>query len=140
MFVAATLIGFTVMQRYPRLKVVMAGGQASWMEEVLEKMEASTLTIPPLHYYPVRTDVEAMWEEGRVLLAFDAEERLIQKLPHIFAHKIVWGSRYPQQDTTSAWDAIETLDQAAVDEASQARMLGGNAAEQFGVQLVQQLG
>ena len=139
MFVAATLIGFTVMQRYPKLKVVMAGGQASWMEEVLEKMEASTLTIPPLHYYPVRTDVEAMWEEGRVLLAFDAEERLIQKLPHIFAHKIVWGSRYPQQDTTSAWDAIETLSQAAVDEASQARMLGGNAAEQFGVQLVDTL-
>ena len=78
MFVAATLIGFTVMQRYPNLKVVMAGGQASWMEEVLEKMEASTLTIPPVHYYPVRTDVEEMWEEGHVLLCFDAEERLIQ--------------------------------------------------------------
>jgi predicted TIM-barrel fold metal-dependent hydrolase len=140
MFVAATLIGFTVMQRYPKLKVVMAGGQASWMEEVLEKMEASTLTIPPLHYYPVRTDVENMWEEGRVLLAFDAEERLIQKLPHIFAHKVVWGSRYPQQDTNSAWDAIETLSQAYVDDASMARMLGGNAAEQFGVQLVQKVG
>jgi predicted TIM-barrel fold metal-dependent hydrolase len=128
------------MQRYPKLKVVMAGGQASWMEEVLEKMEASTLTIPPLHYYPVRTDVENMWEEGRVLLTFDAEERLIQKLPHIFAHKVVWGSRYPQQDTNSAWDAIETLSQAYVDDASMARMLGGNAAEQFGVQLVQKVG
>ena len=139
MFVAATLIGFTVMQRYPKLKVVMAGGQASWMEEVLEKMEASTLTIPPLHYYPVRTDVEAMWEEGRVLLAFDAEERLIRKLPHTFAHKIVWGSRYPQQDTTSAWDAIETLSQAHIDDASMARMLGGNAAQQFGIEPVQKV-
>ena len=139
MFVAATLIGFTVMQRYPKLKVVMAGGQASWMEEVLEKMEASTLTIPPLHYYPVRTDVETMWEEGRVLLAFDAEERLIRKLPHTFAHKIVWGSRYPQQDTTSAWDAIETLSQAHIDEATIARMLGGNAAQQFGIEPVQKV-
>ena len=140
MFVAATLIGFTVMQRYPNLKVVMAGGQASWMEEVLEKMEASTLTIPPVHYYPVRTDVEEMWEEGHVLLCFDAEERLIQKLPHTFAHKVVWGSRYPQQDTTSAWDAIETLSQANVDDTSIARMLGGNAAEQFGIDLVQKVG
>ena len=46
MFVASTLIGFTVMQRYPRMKVVVAHGKASWMEEVLEKMEASTRVIP----------------------------------------------------------------------------------------------
>jgi len=46
MFVASTLIGFTVMQRYPNLKVIVAHGKASWMEEVLEKMEASTRTFP----------------------------------------------------------------------------------------------
>ena len=43
MFVAATLIGFTVMQRYPKMKVVVAHGKASWMEEVLEKMEADSI-------------------------------------------------------------------------------------------------
>ena len=52
MFVASALIGFTVMQRYPDMKVVVAHGKASWMEEVLEKMEASTRVIPLLHYYP----------------------------------------------------------------------------------------
>src|SRR5262249_25548535 len=61
MFVASTLIGYTVMQRYQRLKVVVAHGKASWMEEVLEKMEASTRTFPPLHQYPVRTDPEQLW-------------------------------------------------------------------------------
>ncbi len=137
MFVAATLIGFTVMQRYPNMKVVVAHGKASWMEEVLEKMEASTRTIPLLHYYPVRTDVEEMWEEGRVMLGFDAEERLIQKLPHDFAEKIVWGSRYPHHDTTSALDAIAMLTAARVEEPLIARMLGQNAAEQFGVDLSQ---
>ena len=101
MFVASTLIGFTVMQRYPQMKVVVAHGKASWMEEVLEKMEASTRVIPLLHHYPVRTDLEEMWEEGHVMLGFDAEERLIQKLPNDFAEKVVWGSRYPHHDTTS---------------------------------------
>ena len=72
MFVASTLIGYTVMQRYPKMKVVVAHGKASWMEEVLEKMEASTRVIPPVHHYPVRTDPEEMWEEGRVMLGFDA--------------------------------------------------------------------
>ena len=136
MFVGATLIGFTVMQRYPKMKVVVAHGKASWMEEVLEKMEASARTIPLLHHYPVRTDTEEMWEEGNVMLGFDAEERLIQKLPDDFAEKIVWGSRYPQQDTTSAAEAIETLIRARLDEATLARMFGGNAATQFGIKLV----
>lgn len=133
MFVGATLIGFTVMQRYPRMKVVVAHGKASWMDEVLEKMEASALTTPLLHKYPVRTDPEEMWEEGEVMLGFDAEERLIQKLPQDYVEKIVWGSHYPQQDTTSAWDAIDKLSDAGLDEASIARMLGGNAAAQFGI-------
>ena len=115
----------------------VAHGKASWMEEVLEKMEASTRVVPLLHYYPVRTDVEEMWEEGHVMLGFDAEERLIQKLPHHFSAKIVWGSRYPHHDTTSAWDAIKALSQANVDEPTLARMFGGNAAEQFGIKLVQ---
>jgi uncharacterized protein len=135
MFVASTLIGFTVMQRYPNLKMVVAHGKASWMQEVLEKMEASTRTIPLLHMYPVRTDTEEMWEEGKIMLGFDAEERLIQKLPEEFAAKIVWGSRYPHQDTTTAYDAIESLTRANVAETTIAQMMGGNAAAQFGLKL-----
>jgi len=100
---------------------------------VLEKMEASSRVIPLLHKYPVRTDVEDMWEEGKVMLGFDAEERLIQKLPHDFAEKVVWGSRYPQHDTTSAHDAIAMLARADVPEDIIACMMGGNAALQFGV-------
>jgi len=140
MFVASTLLGFSVMARYPKMKVVMAHGKASWMEEVLEKMEASALTFPVINTYPVTTDPEDLWEEGEVMLGFDAEERLIQKLPQDYAKKVVWGSHYPRQDTTSAWDAIDKLAGAGVDQAIIARMLGGNAAAQFGVTLSQKVG
>ena len=140
MFVASTLIGFTVMQRYPNLKVIVAHGKASWMEEVLEKMEASTRTFPLLHYYPVRTDTEELWREGNVMLGFDAEERMVQRLPQNFAAKIIWGSRYPQHDTTSGWDSIDRLARANIDDAMLARMLGGNAAAQFGIELAQKVG
>ena len=133
MFVASTLIGYTVMERFPEMKVVMAHGKASWMEEVLEKMEASTRVIPLQHYYPVSTEPEEMWDEGRVMLGFDAEERLIQELPYSFEKKIVWGSRYPHHDTSSAWDAIQTLAQADVDRPVISRIMGGNAREQFGL-------
>jgi uncharacterized protein len=134
MFVASTLIGFTVMERYPAMKVVVAHGKASWMQEVLEKMEASTRVVPLLHRYPVSTEPEEMWEHGNVMLGFDAEERLIRKLPQDFAAKVVWGSRDPHHDATSAWDAIDQLRGANVPEALIKRMMGQNAAAQFGVE------
>lgn len=137
MFTASVLIGFTVMQRFPGMKVVLAHGKASWMEEVLEKMEASCRVIPLLHKYPVRTDVEEMWEEGNVMLGFDADERFIRKMPEDFAEKVVWGSRYPQHDTMSAHDAIAMLADAHVPDNLIARMMGGNAAAQFGVDLLE---
>ena len=117
------------------LKVVMAHGKASWLEEVLEKMEASTRTLPLSYHYAIRTDPEEMWEEGHVLLGFDAEERLVQKLPEIFRNKVTWGSRYPHHDTTSAWDALVQLGKAGLGDEVLAQMLGGNAAAQFGVDL-----
>jgi hypothetical protein len=54
--------------------VVVAHGKASWMEEVLEKMEVSTRAFPPTHHYPVRIDPEEMWEEGNVMMGFDTKE------------------------------------------------------------------
>jgi uncharacterized protein len=140
MFVASTLIGFTVMERYPAMKVVVAHGKASWMQEVLEKMEASTRVIPLLHHYPVSTEPEEMWAHGNVMLGFDAEERLIRKLPHDFAAKVVWGSRYPHHDTTSAWDAIAMLAGANVPEALITQMMGTNAAHQFGIEPIRRDG
>ena len=74
-----------------------------------------------------------MWEHGNVMLGFDAEERLILKLPQEFAQKVMWGSRYPHHDTTSAWDAIAKLRDADIPDELIAPMIGGNAARQFAV-------
>ncbi len=139
MFVGV-MLAFSLMTRYPDIKMVVAHGKATWMEEVLEKVEASSKVIALQHYYPVPTDPEELWEECKVMLGFDADERGIQRLPERYAPKVVWGSRYPHDDTTSAWDAIKTLTEADVDETSIARMLGGNAAEQYGIELVQKVG
>ena len=134
------MLAYGLTSRYPAIKMVVAHGKATWMEEVLEKVEASTKVIVLQHYYPIRTDTEELWKESHVMLGFDADERGIQRLPERYSEKIVWGSRYPQDDTTSAWDAIETLTKADVDESTIARMMGGNAAQQYGINLVQKVG
>ena len=98
------------------------------MQEVLEKMEASTRVIPLLHHYPVSTESEELWEHDDVMLGFDARERLIQKLPQDldFAR-----FRYPHHDATCAWDALACLREANVSEPLIARMMSGNAVRQF---------
>lgn len=139
MFVGV-MLAFSLTTRYPGIKLVVAHSKATWMEEVLEKVEASTKTIALHHYYPVRTDTEELWKESHAMLGFDADERGIQRMPERYSEKIVWGSRYPHHDTTSAWDAVETLSRANVGESTIARMMGGNAAAQFGINLVQKVG
>ena len=54
--------------------------------------------------------------------------------------KIIWGSRYPRQDATTAWDAVDQLRKANVSDDYIARMMGGNAPKQFGINLAQKVG
>jgi hypothetical protein len=44
--------------------------------------------IPPLHHYPVSMEPQEIWKYCSVMLGFDAEERLLRKLPHNFAAKV----------------------------------------------------
>ena len=53
---------------------------------------------------------------------------------------MIWGSRYPHHDTTSAWDAIDKLTESKVPDDIIARMMGDNAARQFGVKLAELVG
>jgi predicted TIM-barrel fold metal-dependent hydrolase len=51
---------------------------------------------------------------------------------------VVWGSRYPHHDATSAWDALARLRGASVPEPLIARMMGGNAARQFAIEPIRE--
>jgi hypothetical protein len=70
MFVASTLIGFTVMERYPALKIVVVHGKASWMQEVLEKdggLDPGDPAIASLSgQYRARGDVGARQRHARL--------------------------------------------------------------------------
>ena len=130
---------YAVLERYPSLKIVMAHSKASWLHIFLEKVE-TYVTLIPRHTIAVRPDAEEAFFESQAAIGFDSDEVVVQRLPDRFEQKVVWGSRYPNHDTTSAWDAIQTLTRADVSESTIARMLGGNAAQQYGIELVQKVG
>ncbi len=73
-------------------------------EVVWRRWKPEPRTFPLLHYYPVRTDTKELWEEGNVMLGFDAEERIIQRLPQLCRKENRLGlAFYPHHDTTTGW-------------------------------------
>ena len=118
------------MKRYPAMKVGVAHGKASWMQEALEKKEASTASSPfavIIRYHRA----EEMWEHGNVMLGFDAEERMIQKLPQDFAGKVVAGVALSASRCDERLGRIGPPARRQSPEPLIARMMGGNAAQQF---------
>ena len=122
---------YSILDQHPSLRIVMAHSKASWLHIFLEKVE-TYVTLIPRHVIPVRTDAEEAFFESQAAIGFDADEVAVQRLPHRFEEKVVWESHYPNHDTTSAWDAIETLSRANLPESTIARMLGGNASQIYG--------
>jgi predicted TIM-barrel fold metal-dependent hydrolase len=135
MMAVMAMFFYGVLERHPSLKMVFAHGKATWIPLALEKVETYVLTLLPTHGLPITSDPEGLWEQHPAMLGFDADELGIQRLPEDYEEKVVWGSRYPHYDTMSARDAIQMLTQAGVSRQAVARMLGGNGATIYGVEL-----
>jgi predicted TIM-barrel fold metal-dependent hydrolase len=56
-------------------------------------------------------------------------------MPDRLGAKAAWGSRYPNHDATGPAEAREMLEANGVDAAMIDRLLGGNAAELFRLQV-----
>ena len=137
MFVASVLIGFTVMQRFPgdegrgRARQGLVDGGGAGEDGGLLPRDPAAAQISGAHRH--RGDVGRGQGDAR---ASTPRSGLIQKLPHDFAEKVVWGSRYPQHDTTSARRDRHAAREGVPDDII-ARMMGGNAASQFRVVLAE---
>ena len=72
-------------------------------------------------------------ERSRVVVGFDGWESSAVRLPDFFATKGAWGSRYPNHDTSTPDEVIALCERYEVPMAAMRRLLGGNAADLFGL-------
>jgi predicted TIM-barrel fold metal-dependent hydrolase len=127
-----TLCYYGHREDHPELKLALCHAGASWFELALEKAETYLWLFPP-GPKPVTLEPEHLWLERETLVTFDAWEEPPAILSDVYGQVAAWGSRYPHHDAASPEEAIATLEKHAVKPDVIARMLGGNAAQVYGL-------
>jgi predicted TIM-barrel fold metal-dependent hydrolase len=127
-----------LLEDHPNLRLALLHGGASMVPLALEKAEtylwlsAATIFVSG---DPVCLEPEEVFERTRALVGFDGWESSAVRQTDFFGTKGAWGSRYPHHDATTPADAIALCERYQVPAEVVERLLGGNAADIFGLPL-----
>jgi predicted TIM-barrel fold metal-dependent hydrolase len=116
----------------PGLRVAIAHSGTSWVPLALEKSE-TYLWLGGGGGAPVCLETEEVWDRHPVLTSFDSWERSVGRMVNRIGDKAAWGSRYPNHDAGTPDEARQMLADSGVEDATVDCLLGGYAAEIFGL-------
>jgi predicted TIM-barrel fold metal-dependent hydrolase len=116
----------------PQLRVAIAHSGTTWVPLALEKSE-TYLWLGGGGGAPVCLEPGEVWERHPVLTSFDSWERPVGRMVKRIGEKAAWGSRYPNHDTGTPSEARQMLEDFGVEAATVDRLLGGYAAEIYGL-------
>jgi len=116
----------------PHLRVAIAHSGTTWVPLALEKSE-TYLWLGGGGGAPVCLEPEEVWERHPVLTSFDSWERPVGRMVKRLGDKAAWGSRYPNHDTGTPEEARQMLEGFGVESTTIERLLGGYAAEIYGL-------
>jgi predicted TIM-barrel fold metal-dependent hydrolase len=128
-----------LLEDFPNLRLALLHSGATMVPLTLEKAETYLWivspvggTVPPTK--PVSLEPRGVFERHPVVVSFDSwETPVVRMSDDLFLEKAAWGSRYPHHDASAPAEAISSLEEHGNDEKVIKRLLGGNAAELFGL-------
>ncbi len=126
------LSGF--LEKYPRLKkMAIMESNAGWLPLVLEECDKIfTLYRNEHKAQATRLPSEIFFE--RFFIAFEADETPVYKQHQLFENIGIWSSDAYHHDAADAWAAIREMNAVNVPLATQAKLMGGNAARMYGIE------
>lgn len=122
-----------LLEDLPDLRIAILHSGATWVPLALEKAETYLWLGSGLGSLPVCLEPEEVWDRHPLVVAFDSWERPVARMPDLLGDKAAWGSRYPHHDAAGPDEARAMLEEHGVDAARIDRLLGGNAADLFGL-------
>lgn len=127
-----------LLEDFPSLKLALLHSGASMIPLSLEKAE-TYLWLSPQSIFAVDTPVclepEDVFRTSRAIVGFDGWDSAVPRQPDFFGEKAAWGSRYPHHDTSAPHEAIALCERYGMEAELVARVMGGNAAELFGISI-----
>jgi len=125
-----------LLEDLPTLRLAILHAGATWVPLALEKNETYLWLTPyGMSETSVCLEPEEVWDRHPLIVGFDGWERPVARMPDLLGEKAAWGSRYPHHDASSAHEARQMLEEHGVDQAMVDRLLGGNAAQLFGLEV-----
>ena len=119
-----------LMEKFPKLKLHFAHSGSAWLPLALEKTETYLWICNQAEL--VSLDPAGVFYSRQNLVSFCAGDTSVRHMPSVYESVGAWGSRYPNQDTTTAWEAIRDLESGGVPPVTIERLLGGNIAGVLG--------
>jgi uncharacterized protein len=133
LFVTAAMF-HGLLEDLPTLRLAILHAGVSWVPLALEKAE-TYLWLQPQGAVPVCLEPEQVWDRHPLIVSFDSWEQPVGRLPDLLGGKAAWGSRYPHHDAATPQEARRMLEDHQVDGATMDRLLGGNAASLFNLEV-----
>ncbi|MGE0877473.1 MAG: amidohydrolase family protein [Acidimicrobiia bacterium] len=125
-----------LLEDLPGLKLALLHAGVSWVPLALEKNETYLwLTAYGMAAGAVCLEPEEVWERQQIVVGFDGWDRPVGRMPDLLGEKAAWGSRYPNHDAAGPDEAVAMLQSGGCDEATVKRLMGGNAADLFGLNI-----
>ena len=123
-----------LLEDLPGLKLAILHSGASWVPLAIEKSETYLWLTPyGMAGPPVCLEPNEVWERHPLIVGFDGWERAVGRMVDVFGETGAWGSRYPYHDAAGPDEARQMLERYGVAPSAVDRLLGGNAAELFGL-------
>ena len=115
-----------LMEMFPKLRTLWAHSGAAWLPFILERIE--TYLWLSYQQRPVSLNPDGVFHAHQNAIGFDSCDGSIRQMSTLFETTGAWGSRYPNQETGTAWDAIADLEQGGVPANTVQKLMGANAA------------
>jgi predicted TIM-barrel fold metal-dependent hydrolase len=124
-----------LLEDLPSLRLAILHSGTSWVPLALEKSETYLWLSPQFATAFVCLEPEEVWDRHPLVVSFDSWEQSVAIMPDRLGDKAAWGSRYPNHDAAGPDEARTMLEEAGVEQAMIDRLMGGNAADLFRLQV-----
>ena len=120
-----------LLEDFPSLRLAILHAGTSWVPLALEKSETYLWLSPQFATAFVSLEPEEVWDRHPLVVSFDSWEQSVGVMPDRLGTKAAWGSRYPNHDAAGPDEARAMLENEGVDAATIDRLMGGNGADLF---------
>lgn len=130
MFAAATIVCGGVLERFPRLRVLLLEAGAAWGPYLFERLDEHYEKRPG--EMKISQAPSAFLAEGRLVVSCEAERHLPHALRGLGAQSVVYASDYPHWDAEFPDTVRHIADRDDLTDEDKSAVLGANTARIYG--------